>query len=193
MSKDDIKINSQIEPENDQKIDENTDQEIDENTTEDNDKKVIEELKKKISELENLILREKAENENIRKRFIKELEDAHKYAISGFTRDLIDGLENLYRAVESMASLITDNNEQVKNLYDGISMTKKTLLTAFEKNGVMRIYPLNELFDHNYHQAISQIEDNERQNNTVVQVIRAGYKIKDRLLQPALVTVSKKS
>lgn len=189
MDEDNIKTNSQVDNE-----------EIEKNANENKEQETVEELKKKISELEKAlvtlndsVLREKAENENIRKRAVKELEDAHKYALSGFARDLIDGLENLYRAVESMDTLITHDSEQIKNLCEGVLMTKKTLLTAFEKNGLTRLYPINELFDHNYHQAVSQIEDAEKENNTVVQVIRAGYKIKDRLLQPALVTVTKKS
>ncbi|CAG7589891.1 MAG: nucleotide exchange factor GrpE [Candidatus Midichloria sp.] len=162
-------------------------------------KNAVEELSNKVKDLEkslitlnDALLRAKAENENVRKRAAKELEDAHKYSISNFAKDLIEVLENLHRATENIQGMKMIENEQVKSCIEGVLITQKILSTVFEKHGITRIYPLNEQFDHNNHEAINQVEDGEREPNTIVQVIRAGYRIKDRLLQPAMVAVSRK-
>jgi molecular chaperone GrpE len=109
------------------------------------------------------------------------MEENSKYAVTGFARDLISVLENLYRAEENLPE---DQRE-------GINLTRKELEKVFEKNGIRRIEPKDEKFDHNFHQAVTQVENPEVEAGTVLQVLQAGYVIKDRLLRPAIVVVSK--
>lgn len=148
-------------------------------------------LKDEIATLKDAFLREKAENENIRKRMTKELEEAHKYGVTNFARDLLEVLENLNRALETEG--IKELQEPLKSMFKGVEMTKENLEKVFEKYGIERIYPLNKPFDHNYHQAIVHTESDDHEVGIVMQVIQSGYTIKDRLLRPALVAVSKGS
>lgn len=148
-------------------------------------------LEAEVASIKELVLREKAENDNLRKRFAKELEESHKYAITPFARDMIEVAENLQRAIDNVDANEAANNPSIKALYEGIQMTYQSLISAFTKYGITRLYPLNEKFDHNFHQAILQIPTNEQESGICLQVIQAGYTIKDRLLRPAVVAVSK--
>lgn len=150
------------------------------------------EYEEKIKNLKDLFIREKAENENLRKRFKKELEDAHKFAITNFAKALIEQLEDLFRALENIDKEACNSNKELKTLFEGVEMTKKNMLKNFEDFGIHRIYPLNEQFNHEYHQAISQIVDNDKEPNTIVKVVQAGYSIKSRLLRSAVVIISRK-
>ena len=132
-----------------------------------------------------------AEVDNLRKRHVKEIEDAHKFAVSNFAKDMIEVLENLFRAEESIDSEKVKQDETLGQIFNGVELTKKTLVDAFEKNGLKRIYPVGESFDHDFHQAVTQVESNDHKTNEVVQVIQAGYELKGRLLRPALVAVAK--
>ena len=152
----------------------------------------LEELNNEIENLKEQLIREKAENENIRKRFKKELEDAHKFAISNFVKNLTEQVENLFRASENIDLKACENNNELKTLFEGIEITKKNLLKVFQDYEIQRIYPLDQNFDHQFHEAVSQVVDNKREPNTVVNVIQAGYSIRDRLLKPAIVIVTKK-
>jgi molecular chaperone GrpE len=151
----------------------------------------IEELHKEIENLKEQVIREKAENENIRKRFRKELEDAHKFAISNFVKNLTEQVENLFRASENIDMKACEDNKELKTLFEGVEITKKNLLKVFQDFEIQRIYPLNQSFDHTFHEAISQVVDNEKEPNTIINVIQAGYAIRDRLLKPAVVIVTK--
>lgn len=151
-------------------------------------------LKNANIEIENLkeqIIREKAENENIRKRFRKELEDTHKFAISKFVKSLTEQVENLFRASENI-NIEESNDNQLNTLFEGIELIKKSLLKVFQDFEIQRIYPLNQKFDYQFHEAISQVTDNTKEANSIVNVIQAGYSIKGRLLRPAVVIVTKK-
>jgi len=152
----------------------------------------LEELNNEIENLKEQLIREKAENENIRKRFKKELEDSHKFAISNFVKNLTEQVENLFRASENIDLKACENNTELKTLFEGIEITKKNLLKVFQDYEIQRIYPLDQNFDHQFHEAVSQVVDNKREPNTVVNVIQAGYSIRDRLLKPAIVIVTKK-
>lgn len=152
-----------------------------------------EEYKAKIAELEDKMLRVAAEGQNIRRRAMQDIEKAKHFSIESFARDLTPVLENLFRASESITEEDAQADERLKTTKDGIEITKNELLKAFEKHGLKRVSPKGEAFDHNFHQAMSQVEDNEKPANTVLEVIQAGYTIKDRLINPALVIVSKKS
>lgn len=155
---------------------------------------VEETLKKKdeeIAALRDQLLRAMAEMENVRRRAQRDQEDATKYAVTGFARDLVNVVENLQRALDSVSPDARAQNEFVKNLTSGVEMTLRELLSVFEKQGIKRIEPLGQKFDHNLHQAMAQVETSEKEPGTIVQVLQAGYVIHDRLLRPAMVTVAK--
>lgn len=145
-----------------------------------------------IAELEDQLVRARAETENVRKRGQRDLEDNNKYAITGFARDLVSVLENLQRAMGAISPEMRDGNAEVKNLAMGVEMILKELLTVFSKYGITRVEPTaGDKFDHNVHQAMSQIETTELEPGSIMQVMQAGYTIYDRLLQPAMVGVAK--
>ncbi len=150
----------------------------------------ITELEQKVSDLNDKLLRSLAELDNVRRRSREELEKATKFAVSGFASDLVLVVENFLMASENAPKDEIEKNAAIKNYAQAIVMTEKELLKVLEKNQVKRIYPLNQTFDHNLHEAIAQIES-EAEEGTVVQVIQAGYTISDRLIRPALVGVAK--
>lgn len=150
------------------------------------------EQEQKIAELRDQLMRALAETENVRKRAQRDIEETNKYAITGFARGLISVLENLQRATQSIPPELRDKDQGVRNLADGVEMTQRELLAVFEKSGIRRIEPLGEKFDHHFHQAMTQIPDNNAEPGTILQVLQAGYVIHDRLLQPALVAVAKR-
>lgn len=149
-------------------------------------------MERQLAEMKDQLLRAVAETENLRKRSARELEDANKYATTNFARSLVPVLENLQRATGSISGELRAENAQVKNLAEGVEMTMRELLSVFERFGIRRIHPVGEKFDHQFHQAMQQIEDEIAEPNTVLQVLQAGYVMHDRLLQPALVNVSKR-
>ena len=135
------------------------------------------------------LMREKAENENLRKRHLRELEDTAKYTVGEFSKDLVEVMESLFKAMEYKKEFDT-NDSKIVGMFEGIDMTLKLLEKSFAKYGVKRIYPMGEEFDHRFHQAISKLSVPAKKNNQVVDVIQAGYTIHDRLLKPALVVVN---
>ena len=136
-------------------------------------------------------LRAVADAENIRKRAERDQQETSKYAVSGFARDMVDVLENLMRALDSVPAERKQEHALLATLMEGVDLTKQELLQIFERHGIRRISPLNEKFDHHFHQAVVQIERPDLPSGTVVQVVQAGYVIGDRLLRPAMVAVSK--
>lgn len=151
--------------------------------------KIIE-LENKLTEANDKILRSLAELDNQRRRSRDELEKAHKFAITNFVSDLVTVIENFFMANENAPKQETESSPVIKNYVLAIEMTQKELLKILEKNNVKRIYPLNQDFDHNYHEAIANV-DSDAKEGSVVQVIQAGYSIADRLIRPALVAVAK--
>lgn len=153
----------------------------------------------RVFEEEIIALREQrmralAETDNIRKRAAREQEDISKYAITNFAGDIVSVLENLKRASESIHSYQKQaTDEAAKLIAEGVDLTLRELLATFEKYNIHRLDPTNQKFDHNFHQAIAQVERDDVPPGTVVQVIQAGYTIHDRLLRPAMVAVSKPS
>ncbi len=150
----------------------------------------IQELEQKNTELNDKLLRNLAEIENVRKRAREESDKASKYAISSFVSDLVVVCENFFMAQENSPKNEIENNSLIKNYATAIEMTQKELLKVLEKNNVKRIFPLNQDFDHNFHEAIAHIESDSKAGS-VVQVIQAGYSIAERLIRPALVGVAK--
>ena len=144
-----------------------------------------------ISELKEEKLRLLAEMENIRKRFVKEKSESIKFGSTNLARDILSINDNLIRALDNIPD---DKNiaEPVKNLVDGIKMIEKEFTNILEKHGIKKIKTLDKKFDHNLHQAMLEIETENKERGIVVQEIQSGYTMHDRLLRPAMVGVSKK-
>lgn len=143
-------------------------------------------------EMQDRVLRALAEMENLRRRTQRDVEDARRYAVTGFARDLLDVQDNLGRALAAVPAEAREQNEFLKNLVLGVEMTERTLLAAFEKHQVRRVEPKQgERFDHKLHQAMFEVPTAAYAPGTVAEVVQAGYVIADRLLRPALVGVAK--
>ncbi len=143
-----------------------------------------------INDLRDKLLRAVAETENVRRRSDKEKADAANYAVTNFARDMLSIGDNLHRALQALPD-DADLPDSVKNLIEGVKMTDRELHNVFERHGINKIDPHGEPFDHNHHQAMFETETADHPNGTVLQVMQIGYKIKDRLLRPAMVGVSK--
>ena len=150
-------------------------------------------VEEKLKDSEERVLRSLAEIENQRRRFEKEIKDAFEFGSFNFAKESLAIIDNLQRAKEAIK-----NDEQLKNnkdldkFLDNITIIEKDLLSIFEKNRIKKIKAQNKKFDPNFHQAMSEIEDSKNESGTILQEIQAGYMLGDRLLRPALVTVSKK-
>jgi molecular chaperone GrpE len=143
----------------------------------------IAELTQKVSDLQDNFLRAKAEGENIRRRAVEDIAKAHKFAIESFAEHLVPVMDSLY------AALSTDAGD-AKAFKEGLEITLKQLLSAFEKGRMTEINPaVGDKFDPHHHQAIASVPF-EQESNTVVSVLQRGYTVADRVLRPALVTVS---
>jgi len=150
--------------------------------------------KEKIKELEDKLTRNLAEMENQRRRFEKEKEDAFDYGGFAFAREtlnLIDNLERSKKSLENDDSL--KNSDALKKTLDHLEIINKDLISIFKKNNIEPILCINKKLDPNFHQAMMEIEDDKNEPGTIIQEIQKGFMIKDRLLRPALVAVSKKT
>ena len=148
-----------------------------------------------INDLKNQLLRTLADNENNRRRYEKEKEDLSTYIISNFAKEMLSVLDNLQRAIEVSSKIDTEDDKIDKNTLDfieGVKLTEKQLNSINEKFKITKVDSLNNKFDPNMHQAMFEIENDEEEEGTILQVIQDGFKIEDRLLRPALVGVSKK-
>jgi molecular chaperone GrpE len=143
------------------------------------------------AQMKDQALRAMAEAENTRKRAQRDREDAQKYGITNFAREMLTVADNLRRALEAIPAETLQNDEALKTLYDGVAATERQLEAALGKQQIQRIWPEGERFDSNFHQAMFEVPDTGKPGGTVVQVLQAGYKIHDRLLRPALVGVAK--
>ena len=147
----------------------------------------------KIAELEDKLARTFAEMENQRRRFEKEKEDAFEYGGYSFAKEalnLIDNLDRSKHVLESDDKL--KETEALKKTLEHLDIIKKDLISIFEKNNIKPIDSLNKKLDPNFHQAMMEIEDDTKEPGTIIQEIQKGFTIKDRLLRPSLVGVSKK-
>ena len=148
-----------------------------------------------INDLKNQLLRTLADNENNRRRYEKEKEDLSTYIISNFAKEMLSVLDNLQRAIEVSSKIDTEDDKIDKNTLDfieGVKLTEKQLSSINEKFKITKVDSLNNKFDPNMHQAMFEIENENEEEGTILQVIQDGFKIEDRLLRPALVGVSKK-
>jgi molecular chaperone GrpE len=148
----------------------------------------------KIKELEDKLARTFAEMENQRRRFEKEKEDAFEYGGTSFAREALNLIDNLERSKQ-----VLENDEKLKNTealnktLEHLDIINKDLISIFTKNNIKPIDCLNKKLDPNFHQAMMEIEDDQKEPGTIIQEIQKGFMIKDRLLRPSLVGVSKKT
>ena len=148
----------------------------------------------KIKELEEKLTRTLAEMENQRRRFEKEKDDAFEYGGFSFARESLNLIDNFDRAKQSL-----ENDEKIKNsdllqkVFDHLDIIKKDLISIFKKNNIEEIIAVDKKLDPNLHQAMMEVEDDNKEPGTIVQEIQKGFKMKDRLLRPSLVAVSKKT
>lgn len=144
-----------------------------------------------IAALKEKVLRTMAELDNYRKRAEREREDTAKYAVSSFARELLTVADNLRRALESVPESHENPEKLLEGLLQGVEITEKELLSIFKKHHIEKVDPLGQPFDHQFHQAMFEVEDGAAKPGTVVQVMQPGYVIHDRLLRPAFVGVAK--
>ena len=183
-------------------LQENSDSEIKQETdqeTQDVNQKIEEKTKdptpeEKIAELEDKVTRTFAEMENQRRRFEKEKEEAFEYGGYSFAKEALNLIDNLER---SKQILETDEKlkgtEALNKSLEHLDIIQKDTISIFEKNNIKLIESLNKKLDPNFHQAMMEIEDDTKEPGTIIQVIQKGFTIKDRLLRPSLVGVSKKT
>ena len=147
----------------------------------------------KILELEDKLARTFAEMENQRRRFEKEKEDAYEYGGFAFAKEALNLIDNLERSKQILSNDETlKNSESLKKTLEHFDIINKDLISIFSKNNIKPIESLNKKLDPNFHQAMIEIEDDEREPGTIIQEIQKGFTIKDRLLRPSLVGVAKK-
>ena len=150
--------------------------------------------KEKIVELEDKLTRSFAELENQRRRFEKEKDEAFDYGGFVFARESLNLIDNLERAKESLKNDETlKDSEALKKTLSNLEIINKDLISIFKKNNIEPIVSISEKLDPNFHQAMLEIEDDEKEPGTIIQEIQKGFMMKDRLLRPSLVAVSKKS
>ena len=178
------------------KKNENNDAVLDADIESKKDEKISNEkpLDEIVLELEDKLARSFAEMENQRRRFEKEKEEAFEYGGFAFAKEALNLIDNLERSKQTLL-----NDEELKNsvtlkkTLEHFDIINKDLITIFEKNNIKPIESLNKKLDPNYHQAMIEIEDDQKEPGTIIQEIQKGFTIKDRLLRPSLVGVSKKS
>ena len=150
-------------------------------------------IEEKLKESEEKLLRSLAEIENQRRRFEKEIKDAFEFGSFNFAKESLAILDNLQRAKEAIKNdeKLKDNKDLDKFL-ENIDIIEKDLISIFEKNRIKKVEVKDKKFDPNFHQAMSEIEDDKTDSGTILQELQAGYMLADRLLRPSLVIVSKK-
>ena len=147
----------------------------------------------KLKEAEDKLLRSLAEIENQRRRFEKEVKDAFEFGSFNFAKENLAILDNLQRAKEAIKNdeKLKDNKDLDKFL-ENITIIEKDLISIFERNRIKKIETKNKKFDPNFHQAMSEVEDDKTEPGSIILEIQAGYMLGERLLRPALVSVAKK-
>jgi molecular chaperone GrpE len=148
----------------------------------------------KILELEDKLARAFAEMENQRRRFEKEREDAFNYGGFAFAKETLNLIDNLERSKQILESdEILKNSEALKKTLEHFNIINKDMVSILSKNGIIPLDSIGKKLDPNFHQAMMEIDDDQKEPGTIIQEIQKGFMMKDRLLRPALVGVSKKS
>jgi molecular chaperone GrpE len=145
-----------------------------------------------IADLKDRLLRAMAEVENVRRRADRDRHETSKYANTALARDLLTVADNLRRALGAVPEGAHDGDDTLTGLLTGVELIERELLSAFDKHGIKPIDPLGEKFDHNFHQAMFELENTGQPPGTIVQVMQTRYVIQDRLLRPAMVGIAKR-
>ncbi len=175
--------------------DENSELSTDKQASEETEKKEEEQLspEDEIANLKDKVARTFAEMENQRRRFEKEKDEAFEYGGFSFARETLNLLDNLERSKQTLESDETVKDKHALNkLIEHINIINKDMISIFKKNNIEPIKAINEKLDPNLHQAMMEVEDDTKDQGTIVQEIQKGFMMKDRLLRPSLVAVSKK-
>lgn len=152
----------------------------------------VESLQAEVADLKDRLLRAFADTENLRRRTEREREDTAKYAVTKLARELTSVADNLRRAIEAVPGEARTEGSAVANLLDGVEMTERELISAFEKAGITCIAPaLGEKADPNKHEVLFEVPGTGQPGGAIIQVIQTGYQIHDRLLRAAKVGVAK--
>ncbi|MCP5071337.1 MAG: nucleotide exchange factor GrpE [bacterium] len=154
--------------------------------------RVLEQLEATRQELEaqkEAGLRKQADFENLRRRALKERQDAHSYGHEGLARDLLATVDNLERAIEHAKA---SEHGDFESILQGVEMVRREILTALAQHAVLPVEALGQPFDPNVHEAMAQMDSDEAESGTVLEVLQPGYQLRDRLLRPARVVVSRK-
>jgi molecular chaperone GrpE len=151
----------------------------------------IVDLEGQVAELRDQLLRAMAETENIRKRGERQIEDAHKYAVTGFARDVLSVADNLERALEAVPEERRGEDELLATLLEGVTAVQAGFAQTLAAHKIERIDPAGEPFDPNFHEAMFEVPGTDLPDGSVAQVVQPGYRLHDRLLRPARVGVAK--
>ncbi|WP_207485013.1 nucleotide exchange factor GrpE [Arenibaculum pallidiluteum] len=149
-------------------------------------------LKEQVSQLKDQLLRALAETENVRRRAERDREEASKFAVGKFARDMVSVADNLRRALEAVLPEQRSADSALENLMVGIEATERQLSAALERAGIQRMEALGQPFDPNFHQVMFEVENSGKPGGTIVQVLQDGYTISGRLLREAMVGVAKR-
>ncbi|PWC75490.1 nucleotide exchange factor GrpE [Azospirillum sp. TSH64] len=148
-------------------------------------------LEAEVASLKDQLLRAMAETENTRRRAQRDREDASKFAVSSFAKELVSVADNLRRALDAVPAEGREQDDVLKGLAVGVEATERQLFAAFDRAGIKKLDPAGEPFDPNFHQVMFEIENTGKAAGTVVQVLQPGYTIHGRLLREAMVGVAK--
>ncbi|AWK86091.1 nucleotide exchange factor GrpE [Azospirillum thermophilum] len=151
----------------------------------------VAQLEAEVASLKDQLLRAMAEAENTRRRAQRDREDASKFAVSSFAKELVSVADNLRRALEAVPAEGREKDEMLKGLAVGVEATERQLFAAFDRAGIKKLDPSGEPFDPNFHQVMFEIENTGKPAGTVIQVLQPGYTIHGRLLREAMVGVAK--
>ena len=191
-------VNNQVEDENTTSVNKDDTQSKESATIDEKDSSKNEEdldndesdSQNETKDLKDQLLRSLAENENLRKRTAKEIEQIKKYGHISLLRDFLNVVDNMERAVKSSTSE-KQSETSLKNLIDGIEIVLKEMKSLLDKNQIKKIEPLHEKFDYNFHQAMFEAPSSDYEEGLIIEVIQPGYVLYDRLIRPAMVGVSK--
>ena len=189
-NKEEVENTPFLNGENGQNNENNTTEDKKDSNNEQDIESVENDTQDEINGLKDQLLRTLAENENLRKRTAKEIEQIKKFGHISLLRDFLNVVDNMERAIKSSSS---ENQSQlgVKNLVDGIEIVLKEMKSLLDKNQIKKIEPLHERFDYNFHQAMFEAPSSEYDEGLILEVVQPGYILHDRLIRPAMVGVSK--
>ena len=185
------KNNSDIINSENENLEQNSTVANDTDTDNEKQNELEENLRDEIEQLRDEKLRLLADMENLRKRSDRDRMDSIRYGNINFARDILSLGDNLSRALDAIPK-DAEKTETITNLINGLRMVQREFTSILEKHGIKKIEALNQRFDHNFHQAMMEIESEEVEEGIVIQEIQSGYNMHDRLLRPSMVGVAKK-